>query len=373
MGAKPVVFATAAMLEAAKRRIATPQNDRWDKAWNVTLTRALNSLSVTPSPYQGTEYQRYFDTGVAQAGIARDTALAFALTGDQRYFEKARESLLAHAHDSEQNPTPAKSQPPDQGLVVARVMAIFCYAYSLIYDALNGTDRSTIESWMAKMVPLIRANQKYWVDNNYFGKQLFNNHIGAHMMGLAVLGFTLRDKSVIEYVLQSNANPRNFVDLVQGVILMPNDTLFEGDPTRKSKAPAVQAGEIYDRYRASEGKGFPYAMLHLRQLTLIAEVATNNGVRIKGTDPYKVTGTRGRCLETAYTFYADFFITGDPSSRGGYYAKEKVTALDDCLYELAHRQFPANDKIRQVIEKRDSTASDYETFGATASVTHGAS
>jgi hypothetical protein len=367
----PIVFAAPAMLEAAKRRLAAPLNDGWDAAWKVTFTRATGSLKLTPEPYQGTEYLRYFHTGIGEAGFARDAALVFALTGDDRFLGRARESLLAYARDTEQNPTPAAKEPTSQGLVIARVMAIFCYAYSLIYDALKSPDRSTIENWMAKMIPLIRPDQKHWVDHGFFG-QPFNNHIGAHIMGLVVLGFTLRDPKLIDYTLQSGANSRNYSRLIQGAILMPGDALCADDPTLKNGAPAVQAGEVYDRYRSFEGKGLAYSLLHLRELTLIAEVAANNSVSIHGADPYHITGTLGRGLEAAYTFYADFFLAGDASVRGGYYAKEKVIPPDACLYELARRHFPGNEKIRQVVAARDRTADDGETFGRTAAVTHGA-
>lgn len=136
---------------------------------------------------------------------------------------------------------------------------------------------------------------------------------------------------------------------------MPGDALCADDPTLKNGAPAVQAGEVYDRYRSFEGKGLAYSLLHLRELTLIAEVAANNSVSIHGADPYHITGTLGRGLEAAYTFYADFFLTGDASVRGGYYAKEKVIPPDACLYELARRHFPGNEKIRQVVAARDRT------------------
>jgi hypothetical protein len=73
----------------------------------------------------------------------------------------------------------------------------------------------------------------------------------------------------------------------------------------------------------------------------------------------------------AYNFYADFLISRDSTIKGGYYAGEKISRINVQLYELARRQFPANEKIRQVVQTLPPDISDPETFGTTATVTHG--
>ncbi len=368
----PVLLVTPKMLTET-RGLLEGKEAAWTSAWEKTRTRAMDSLKVIPEPYQGEEYLRYYRTGRGQAGLARDTAVTFALTGEARFADKAKQMLLAWAADFEKNSSPASDHPINQALVIARVMVVFCNAYSLIFETTSPSERRRIENWMERQVPLLREGQKRWVDSGYFGGQRFNNHVGAQTMGMAVLGFTLGDKELVNYALRGEANPRNFARLVEGVVLRPGDTLYEKDPTLTAGAPAVQAGEGYDRYRSDGKKGLHYTLLHLRLLTLIAEIAHNYGEKIEGKDPYLFTGTKGRSLETAYTFYADFFITKDAAARGGYYARETVVPSDACLYEIAARRYPKNSKIRDVLAAHDRAVFDLETFGWTALLTHGIS
>jgi hypothetical protein len=369
-GKAPLLLVTPSMLAEARGHLTAKQAP-WTVAGEKTLAHAVAELKRPPDPYQGEQYLPYFHTGRRQAGYARDCALAFHLTGEARFADKARQVMLAWATDFEKNPSPASDHPINQALVIARVMVVFANVYSLVYEQIGDNDRHVIERWMARLVPLLREGQKRWVENDYFGKQFFNNHVGAQTMGMAALGFALRDKALIDYVLNGPSNPRSYTRLVEGVVLMPGDPLRPTDRTITEGAPAVQAGEGYDRYRSGEKKGLHYTLLHLRLLTLIAEMASNNGIKINGKDAYTFTGTRGRTLETSYAFYADFFITGDASSRGGYYAKEMVHPTDACLYELAHRHYPKNAKIKEVLAAHDRAVFDEETFGWTAVLTHG--
>jgi len=177
---------------------------------------------------------------------------------------------------------------------------------------------------------------------------------------------------MVEYALEDDANPRSYRRLIGGAILLRGDALNHRDPTLTKQAPAVQDGEIYDRYRSTEKKGFGYAMLQLRELALTADIATNNGFAVQGLPAYHVGEKDNRCLETAFNFYADFLITGDATIKGGYYAGEKLSDINVQIYEVARRHFPANQKIREVIATAKPVVYDPETFGATATVTHGA-
>lgn len=372
--ASPVIFTPPSLLEAARKRLGTPGKERWDAAWKHTYTHAAANLETSPHPYQGPLYQRYYDIGIKQAAIARDSALVFALTGDERFLNKAGEFLMAYARDGESNRDPARERKrTDQAMVIARVMTTFCYAYSLVHSALGEGERSTIETWMANLVPPIREGHRSWIDNDYFGKQLYQNHLGAHMLGMTAIGAILGDRKLVDYALQDDANPRNYERLIEGAILMRGDALNHRDPTLTKQASAVQDGEIYDRYRSTEKKGFGYAMLQQRELALTAEIATNNGLTVHGTPAYFVEGTRGRRLEMTFNFYADFLITGDATIQGGYYAGEKLHDINVQIYEMVRRHFPANEKIREVVTKAKPVVYDPETFGATATVTHGES
>jgi hypothetical protein len=361
----PVVFVTDDMLREAKEKVAG-KLEPFYTAWKNTEIRAIHSLNKVYVPYQGTKYLDYFHTGRAHGYIARDNALVYALTGEEQFAEKTRQMLLDWANNAKTNTNPAGENPNGQGLVVARVMTIFCYAYSLIYNYLDEIDRTAIEEWIANMAPLCRKEMELWHSKDYFGKQYFNNHVGASNMGILVMGYTLRDQQLIRYAMDSPENPRNAMKLIDGVIIMPGDDLWFNDKSY-SGWPAAQAGEIYDRYRVVQGHGMHYSLFHLRVITLMAEIAYNN----QGVDLYKYTGPNGENIEKAFEFYADFFITGKTSIKGGYYQKEKVHLEDMPMYEIAHRRYPHNEKIKEVLEAQYRVQQDVQILGWTALLTHG--
>ena len=299
-------------------------------------------------------------------------ALVYALTGDEKYADCALKFLLAWAKDAQKNPNPGSHHPLGQGLVISRVMTIFCYAYSLIYDRISEADRQFLENWMRTLPPIILATRKIWVDNEFFGRQYFNNHLAVQTMGMAILGFTLRDNKLIHYAIDGDDNVRNFKREISGAILLPGDPLEKSDPTLTHGAPAAQAGEVYDRYRVGGSHGIAYCLLHTRALTIIAEAALHNRVLLNGKDLYHYTDARGKSLEMPYAFYAEFFTTGDPTRKGGYYTPDKVVPMEPkALYEIVALRYPENAKLRGVLASPNRVVDDGETFGFTTILTHG--
>jgi hypothetical protein len=311
----------------------------------------------------GPEYEKYWQTANRTAGFVRDMAFAYRMTDNIEYAEKARSILLDWALVD--NPRPAEAAPINRGLVIARATTTFCYAYSLLYDYLSPQDRVILEAWFGFLANHIKDAHLRWINNNYYGHQDYQNHLGAHIMGLAVIGFTIGDQDLIDYAIDSPFNPRDYKDMIAGAILMPGDTLCASDPTHKG-APPAQAGEIYDRYRTVQNHGLHYTYINLKFLTLIAEVAYNNGI-----DLYSYTAPGGENLEIAHEFYADFYITGDSSIKGGYYKAEQVSLDGVCVYEIVHRRYPDNEKFREVLQKCERVVFDYEQLGYTAVLTHG--
>lgn len=362
----PVLFTTPEMIQTAKLRVEHKEEPFYS-AWLGVKGNADASLGRNYVPYQKEGYLKYFHTGRAQGFDARDLGLAYSITGEIKYAEKAKQILLAWAKDAQINSQPASSKPIDRGLVIARVMTIHTYAYSLVYDQLTQEDIDILEPWFRQMAELIKDCHYLWVENNYFDEQYYNNHLGGHTMGIAAIGYALNDMKLIRYALDSPLNSRNARNLIEGIIWMPNDDLWHGDPSYKG-APAPQPGEVYDRYRVVQGHGLHYTVLHLRFVALIAEMAYNNN---SGVDLYKFIGKNDENLEKAFEFYADFFITGDSSVNGGYYAAENVDMYDMNVFEIAHRRYPDNVKIKQVLERRYRNVNDVQIFGRSLLLTHG--
>lgn len=372
----PVLFATAEMIDEARKRVAAGR-DPWSTAFEHTKSRAINGLDPDFIPYQKGDYLPYFRTARRQGGYAIQLGVAYAITGKEQFAAKAREILLEWADDAVENghDNPAANSDAGQGLVIGRAMTKFCYAYTLVWEALSDEDRDRIEIWMRLMVPHLKDELSYWHDNDYLGEQYYNNHLGACTMGISSIGFALDDQQFIRYALMSPHNPRNFQDLLEGTILVEGDDPWYHDPSvsdyhLEGDYPKPQTGEVFDRYRIISGHGINYAMLHLRFLTLVAEAALNNA---QGRNRYTNTLDLDESLELAYEFYADFFITGDPAIKGGYYARDDgVPTEAKILYEIAHRRYPDNEKIEEVLAAGCSrNMYDLETFGWTLPLTHG--
>ncbi len=89
-----------------------------------------------------------------------------------------------------------------------------------------------------------------WEDNDYFNKQYYQNHLVAHSMGILMLGLATDNDELVQFAIDSPANPRDVKELLSGCILMDGDTPCSRE--KAGSAPPVK-GEIYDRYRHDTG------------------------------------------------------------------------------------------------------------------------
>lgn len=381
MTARPVVLTTDEQIERARERVAH-QTQPFYKSWELTLSAAERALLKTYVPEQSEDHTTYFDLGRIHAQDVRSLALAYHITGDARYLAKARLILTDWADNALNSPHPSRGSPHSAGLVIGRVMSIFTDAYAMLWRELDDQDRQLIEAWFRRSLEPLRESRQIWEtaelictygectehEAPWLDRQYFNNHLGAQNLGIVAIGFALRDEAVIREGMNSPDNPRNLQALLTGAILIDNADAYEQDWTLTQGAPDVQPGEIFDRYRNNSGRGLHYSHIHLRFLTLQAEIARNNGYPI---DWYAFTGGKGQNLELSFTFYADFLLSGNPGARGGYYSNSAIDYGLLPLYEIAHNRYPDNEKIRQVLEG-GRLEFDVETFGYSLPLTHGA-
>jgi hypothetical protein len=365
---RPVLFVTDEMLEQARYLIAE-KVEPFYSAWINTKDRADYGLKQRFMAYMGTDYMGYYLAALQSATHARDMALVYAITGEEKYAEKSKEILLAWTPHKAQD-VAIGSGAENQGLVVARATTTFADVYSLIYDYLQPDDRAAIVNWFKFLAGIIVHTQRIWIDNNYFNQQMYNNHLSAHNMGLVAIGYVVGDETLVKYALDSPDNPRDFKEMLSGAIMMPGDIPHHREP---KGLPAPAAGEVYDRYRSYTGKkdrGLQYAFLHLKLLTQIAEMAYNNGL-----DLYRYQGPKGERLDISWEYYADFYIEQDASLKGGFYKNDPIT--EDVvisrvhMYEIVHLRYPQNEKIREVLEKCERLVFDDELFCWSAVLTHG--
>jgi hypothetical protein len=163
--------------------------------------------------------------------------------------------------------------------MIPRSILPMIWAYDILAggDALTEADRTAFANWLRALVPQLKEGALYWKKNGYFDAQYFQNHLAGENMGLVAIGITCGDAELLSYAVNSAENTRDFLDLVEGLILMPGDEVYYRD---LPGAPAPQAGEIIDRYRhfqmaghvegyvSKPNRGLQYAMLssHLLEL-----------------------------------------------------------------------------------------------------------
>ena len=181
--------------------------------------------------------------------------------------------------------------------------------------------------------------------------------------------YAIGDPSLVQFAVDSPENPRDFLKLFDGMILMAGDPFVAPADTMN---PPPQDGEIVDRYRHVEDLGFYYGQLSLRQMTAMSETLFANGL-----DFYQRTGAYGETLEKPFDFYADFVRTGTSSLKGGFYTGEGfgVGGYKAAVYEVAHKRYPANLEIKALLDSVDRAAvdpsGDAETYFVYPTLTHG--
>ncbi len=376
---RPTLFVSDEMLGRLRSRAASTE-EPWASAWAKTKRRATGGLSIDLQPYVGTNSVEFRYQGITAASFVRDLSMVYHVTRDERFATKAREILTSWAgHDPMPGSALSKApyRPGDRsgatmaglGLNVGILATAFCHAYSLAYPVMTADGHQSMARWLRFLAGEIREGHRAWIEHNYYSRQLYNNHLSGHNMGLAAIGFTLRDQSLIDHTLDSPDNPRDFKEMVDGTVLMPGKPPSQFAPGDRSRT--TEPGEIYDRYRIvtirqGKGYGLGYALLHLKMLTQIAEMAHHNGI-----DLFAYTGPHGENFKLAFEYYADFLIQRDASIKGGYYANNMLPLSSVHIYEIANLRYPNSPKIVEALARCERVVADHELSGYCTVLTHG--
>lgn len=162
-----------------------------------------------------------------------------------------------------------------------------------------------------------------------------------------MLGLATDNDELVQFAIDSPANPRDVKELLSGCILMDGDTPCSRE--KAGSAPPVK-GEIYDRYRHDTGplKGLQYTHLTLTLLSTTARMCYNNGL-----DLFAYTAPTGENLRYCFEYYSDFYRSMDSCIKSGYYCgeTERMTKAGDNpgMYEMGLRYYPDSEPIRQLI------------------------
>ena len=206
-------------------------------------------------------------------------------------------------------------------------------------------------TWFVNMANVAKVSGvELWEENNYFNNQLYQNHSMAHIAVTAVAGFTLGDYDLAAYSIDSQDNPRDFLEMIAGAILM------EGDTPHGAQLPAPEDGEFYDRYRHVEDKGLSYAVFSMSFMTMIAQAAYTNGI-----DLWNYHAPTGENMQIAFEYHSDYLRLKDSCIKSGFYCSEGETARLEGLsetyysgiYEIALSHYPQSSPLNLLISNND--------------------
>ncbi len=362
----PRLMFTPDSLARMKTRVALGR-EPWASAAENVVDAAEGELDTPPQPYTGRHSLEFYGAAVGDGERARLLAYAWLVSEEERFASAALETLLAWATAY---PVPASDFDPEirysnTGMEVARAAIPMLEVYDLLrnHPVLSDSDRGAIEEWFGVLVSPILTGKRRWEENGYFNRQDFQNHLTAHAMGLAAIGYTLGDRELVQFAFDHPENPRDFKELIAGTILMAGKPAHHREP---AYANPPMDGEIYDRYRhfTANGSGITYVHLSLSQLLYTAEIAWNNGI-----DFYRYVGPGGESLRLPLERYADLFRTRDLAEVGGFFAAEDFPARAEqeqrtlnsrrdfpLIYEVGNARYPGTPEIERLLGSLDRVA-----------------
>ncbi len=405
---RPYVFTTDEQISRACDRI-NAKTEPFHTSYRVTINRAARALAapvfsvcetrkfddparVTDDlrkVYCGPNHTTFYKHMTFQGRDMRDLAVAYQVTGDGRYAERAIEMLDGWARQSRRYPESGTDDCGSEGdrclhsagLVLGEAAVVFGETYALVYEMMSGAERGRILDMIASFEPHIQESRRQWKAHNWFWGQRFNNHLSAHNMGLVTIGYLTGDVALKNYAINSAANDRDFREMINGAIFEidektgKTDRLDARDPSLDSVDPTPWPqpleGEIYDRYRTAYGSsGNGYAALHTRFLATTAEIIIANGQ----TNYWPYVAPGGETLKWVFTRtpYSKLVSTGNPAASTGYYAMDPRVELVGWMYlfELAAQQWPGDRMINDALRSRKRVYTD-TWFGASFLLTHG--
>ena len=370
----PRLFMDAKELAAMKERVESSQIPHV-LAWQA-LEKEL-AIDMEPKPYVGDDGKTFYKIANRQAGRARDLALAWWITGDNKYADQAVDYLAAW---SQAEPTPGREwkleggeKNPNMGIHLVRGTLGFVYAADLLWDYPGFTPekKAAFEKWLRVMIPNVRACKERWKEMNHFNRQDFQNHHVTHALGLAAMGSYLGDRELVQYALASPDNDRDYTDLVEGIIFMPGDEPHHREKRVDPNAPPPQKGEIYDRYRhyTAPMKGLQYTGLSMNLMAQIAEIG-----RHLDLDLWNYQAPGGETLRLPFEYYSDFYRLQDSGLKHGLYQGEtdRLGKAGDspAAFELGLARYPDSQPLRDLLWVMDRPIHRCHTLGPVL-LTHG--
>lgn len=360
----PSILYTREELLNIKRMIETKSSASITTTYNNLMSRCNKALTYTATPYLGQDPAQFIEESYLPAANSRDLAMAYWITQDKKYAKKSVEIIEVWAKACRDITYVADA---GSAMYLARGMYPMVCAYDMLVseNIMKEESKKNITDWFQVLYREGMISIEKWENADYFNKQYYQNHLVAHVMGMLMLGLATDNNELVQFAIDSPANPRDLYELITGCIFMDGDTPCSRE--KAGSAPPVK-GEIYDRYRHDTGplKGLQYTHLTLTLLSTNARMCYNNGL-----DLFAYTASSGENLRYSFEYYSDFYRSMDSCIKSGYYCgeTERMTKAGDNpgMYEMGLRYYPDSEPIKLLINSgRFNRESSYmDMFGYT--------
>lgn len=349
--ASPRIECDSAMLSQARKHIKDKSEPFWSY-WQLAKKDAAKALMLKPSPCYSHNSLVFHGEAQEQGIACRLLAYKWRLENDEEAGTHAVLLLDAWASGNSLPGTQFDSaiRFPNSGMDVARGMLPFVAAYDLLQDhaAITPEVSNRIQVWFRALSEVVKKGMQRWQSSDDFGQQEFQNHHAAHILGLVLFGTALNDAEMIQFAADSPDNPKDFKEIIGGLILMPGD-----DPQHGRTDLPIHAGELMDRARTSQGNGLTYCHLSLTLMLYTADVLN----RVTGEDWLNWTAPGGECLKLSATFYSDFFRLRNAHINGKYYSRDQVAIQYNTPYlgtfEVVLHHWPDVPNLKALVRSTD--------------------
>jgi hypothetical protein len=332
----PSLVLTSADITAIRARITAGQEPE-ASAWKHFSDYYLNGpMRDAPQVFAGpasdaNDWDHVFDTLNQDGSKARNLAIAYAITNDQKYAVKVHEYLVAWAKGN----TPTTQYDFDHGDPNHDHGAVgyhqsygsfsFAYAYDLTYNSgvYTDTDRTAVTSWFTRFVDAIQtANDRiasdWWISQpnrtmpyewnrindptiRYYYRR--DTYVGGDAVALSqtarfamahMIGYTAAENGI----LNDNTNVLSLQNMLTSALTPRNDG--DGVPGHPNPVP-----HVYIYAANSPGGGMlDYMTYNVRALDILVTMAEHTG-----WDTAKVAAARQK-LHASWSYFARYFGPG---------------------------------------------------------------
>lgn len=196
--AKDIFFAIRKEADEGLTLTLEPVDENW---WNVTKTQPWDQ--TYPAIFENTHRKT-----MRYARPASQCALAWAITGETRYADRACDLLMLLA------PYQFVAEHYDVGMNYTAWGTEMLVAYDLVGARLGPAERRELDACMTRLARAVLRNDIYWIENNIGGG--LNNHLAWHKMMFGFLGAFYGRRELVDFAM---TGPRGLVPLLGDCVM----------------------------------------------------------------------------------------------------------------------------------------------------------